>query len=303
LCPIGSEIAAQHLEADSFTVHRQDGPDLAACVLRLEPDLVINDILNTERAYVEDLQRAGARVVNFEDLGPGASVADLVVNDIFMEPASGPNHLNGPDYFCIRDEFLHTAPSSFRERPQEILLTFGGTDPGNQTVRVGRLVLEHAPADAHVSFVTGPGYGHGESLKRLLADVPSHRAELAAGTKRMSEYMARADMAVSSAGRTVFELAAMRVPSIIIAANEREETHTFASLDNGFLYLGRVDHVTDSEIVGALHELLESPARRRWLRERMDHWDFHDGRRRVLNAVTTLLLEQGEHRRVVRLDR
>jgi spore coat polysaccharide biosynthesis predicted glycosyltransferase SpsG/CMP-N-acetylneuraminic acid synthetase len=298
LCPHGSDLAAQRLATESFAVHRQNTPDLAECVLRLAPDLVINDILNTDRAYVERLKQAGAHVVNFEDVGVGAASADLVVNDVFTEPSSAPNHLSGPEYFCIRDEFLQGATSTHRDQPREVLITFGGTDPTNQTMRIGRLVLQHAPENIRVSFVVGPGYGHVTSLERLLADLRPGRAELANGTKRMSEYMARADIAFSSAGRTVFELAAMRVPSIILAQHEREETHTFASRANGFVYLGRTDLVGDEQIVDAFRTLMRSADERRWLRDRMSQWDFHHGRHRVMSAISALLLREGEHRGV-----
>ena len=44
--------------------------------------------------------------------------------------------------------------------------------------------------------------------------------------------MFAADIAFSSAGRTVYELALAGTPSIIMAQNERELTHFFASEEN-----------------------------------------------------------------------
>ena len=41
---------------------------------------MVNDILNTTTAYMKRLAAAGVRCVNFEDEGPGASLARLVVN-------------------------------------------------------------------------------------------------------------------------------------------------------------------------------------------------------------------------------
>lgn len=59
---------------------RQGNEDLADTVLRMRPDLVVNDILNTNSAYMARLTTAGVRCVNFEDEGPGADWARLVVN-------------------------------------------------------------------------------------------------------------------------------------------------------------------------------------------------------------------------------
>jgi len=48
-------------------------------------------------------------------------------------------------------------------------------------------------------------------------------------------------VAISSNGRTVYELADMNIPSIIVSHHEREASHSFASLDKGFINLGVVD--------------------------------------------------------------
>ncbi|MGE0447590.1 MAG: hypothetical protein AB7P99_20370 [Vicinamibacterales bacterium] len=296
LCPSGSELAARQLAAHGLPVHCQEkGADLAASVLALNPDLVLNDALNTERAYIERLQAGGAAVVSFEDLGTGAQAADLVINDIFMERDAPPNHRNGPEYFCIRDEFLHAPPREERADVREVLVTFGGTDSTDCTGRLARLLLPLAKARSiHLSFVTGPGYRHLAELERLLADVAPAAATLAHDTKRISEYMGRADFAFSSAGRTVFELAALRVPGVIVAANAREETHTFARGDNGFLYLGRADAVDDTAIVAAFERLVESADLRRHMAGRMRQWDFRHGRQRVLEAMAPLLARESQ---------
>ncbi|MFR3925625.1 MAG: hypothetical protein ACLTXI_10635 [Collinsella sp.] len=61
----------------------------------------------------------------------------------------------------------------------------------------------------------------------------------------MSDHMRKADMALSSQGRTTFELACMGVPTIVLAENEREQLHTFAQMDNGFINLGLGSEVSD----------------------------------------------------------
>lgn len=293
ICPNGSELAAEQLAAQGLPVQMQGPPGLAQAVTALEPDVVINDILSTEAEYVERLKAAGAAVVNFEDLGTGAAAADLVVNAIFMETDVPANHRNGPAYFVIRDEFLTAPERTPRPEVVEVLVTFGGTDAVDSSSRIARLLLPIATERGiHFTFVTGPGYAHLDSLKQLLAGVPPTVATLATGTKRISEYMSRADIAFSSAGRTVFELAAMGVPAVIIAANDREETHTFACPDNGFTSLGRADVVSDSAIIDAFFQLVDSGEMRSELRNRMRKWDFTKGRERLLACLQPLLTRE-----------
>ena len=54
----------------------------------------------------------------------------------------------------------------------------------------------------------------------------------------MSRMMEGVDLAICSAGRTVYELAHMHIPSIVLAQHEREARHTFARADHGFAYMG-----------------------------------------------------------------
>lgn len=285
-----SEMAAEQVRLRRFPVVRQGGEDLAETVLSLDPDLVINDILDTQVDYMGVLRSADIRVVNFEDLGSGAGLADLVVNAIYEEGDTNPNHLNGPDYFCIRDEFLQAHPPPFRDTVAEVLITFGGTDPNDKTRRIAKLVLPLTSSrDIRLSIVTGPGYLHLERLKSYLEEHGGEKVELANGTKRISEYMARADLAFSSAGRTVFELAAMRTPALILASHAREQQHTFASEANGMFHLGQHDLVTDSEILDRFREVLDSEEIRRRQYERTGHLDFRSGRQRVLGALNSVL--------------
>jgi spore coat polysaccharide biosynthesis predicted glycosyltransferase SpsG len=295
VCTRESALAVTALSAQPYPVYHQGDEDIAETVLALEPDLVINDVLNTEASYIQRLQQSSAKVLNFEDLGSGAEVADWVVNDIYMEASPRPNHVNGPDYFMIRDEFLQAAPKAFSQEVREVLITFGGTDSLDLSWRIARIVLPVAiQRGLHVSIVTGPGYLHAERLRRALAAFPADRVELANGTKRMSEYMARADLAFSSAGRTVFELAAMRVPSFIIASNRREETHTFASKERGMVYMGGNDAVSDAQLLEVFCNLLDSPEARRTLYDCTGKWNFHLSRIRVMELVNGLFQQKGE---------
>jgi spore coat polysaccharide biosynthesis predicted glycosyltransferase SpsG len=293
VCTSESELAARQLAANQFPTFVQVSEDLAEEVLQFEPDLVINDFLDTGRDYVLRLKEKNVRVVNIEDMGEGAEEADLVINALYEQAIPQANHRVGPDYFCLRDEFLQVAPAIPKRRDsavRQVLITFGGTDDADLTRRIFELIYPEAlRLGIGLSIMIGPGYVHAQSLQRRIAMLHSDLVEIVNGTKRISEYMARADLAFSSAGRTVFELVTMRVPSIIFAANEREELHTFASPQNGLVYLGRHDEVTDREILQTFHDLINHPEKRQEMYERMTQHDFRGGKKRVIDEILSLL--------------
>src|SRR5699024_11338995 len=74
----------------------------------------------------------------------------------------------------------------------------------------------------------------------------------------MAEMMKRSDIAISSQGRTMLELASMNVPTILMAQNERELTHEFGYLSNGFINLGLGEAIDSSSIALTLEWLMNT---------------------------------------------
>jgi spore coat polysaccharide biosynthesis predicted glycosyltransferase SpsG/CMP-N-acetylneuraminic acid synthetase len=290
VCTADSDLAAKMFAENRYTTVVQGEESLSEVVVRQAPDLVINDFLNTDAEYVRALRAIGAKVINFEDMGSGTAEADLVINALYWEPSPKANHRVGPDYFSIREEFLQVPPGRFRPDVQEVLVTFGGVDEADLTSRVLRVIGPEAlRRKIRLSIVTGTGYGHAAGLAEQIRRTDSPLVVQANGTKRMSEYMSRADIAFSSAGRTLFELAMMRVPTIVMACNAREETHPFASSHSGFQYLGRHDQVSDEMVLSAFRRLLDQSEQRRLMRKDLERFDFRDSKRRVMEEITKVL--------------
>src|SRR5690606_750739 len=105
----------------------------------------------------------------------------------------------------------------------------------------------------------------------------------------ISDMMFRADMAVTSGGRTVYELAAVRVPTVVLCQNERELRHSFARVDNGVINLGHHLDVEDDEISHQLATLVRDTELRASLKKRICKLDFKQGKRRIFDAITALL--------------
>ncbi len=292
VCGRRSALGAELVAAHDHAVEVVPEDRVLDRILEMEPDLVVNDVLNTDAAMVRALRAGGARVMNFEDLGSGAVEADLTVNELYDTPLlEGGRVLWGREYMFLRDEFMDARPRPVPERVGRLLVTFGGTDAGNLTLKtlraVGGLCRERGIA---VSIVTGPGYPHKDELARLAASPPyAGMVEFTAATGVISSIMERADVAVSANGRTVYELCHMRIPSVIVSQHAREKTHAFASEDNGFVHLGRYGAaVTEDDIAQAVTRLVDDHAYRAALHGRMARQDFTASKRRVVDMLLEL---------------
>ena len=290
VCTRESELAVESIARRDYRMVRQGGEDLADTVLRLRPDLVINDMLNTEPAYMERLRESGCRIVNFEDDGPGAKLAHLVINALYEHgDPDDPRVCCGPDYFCLRDEFAGARRCTLQPEVKTLLITFGGTDTADCTLRVLNIVEPLCrERGITIRVVAGPGYAHKENMERHIAALGNPLVEFTWATNVMSRMMEGADMAICAAGRTVYELAHMRVPAIVIAQHDREASHTFARENNGFLFLGVAARISDTAIDEAFHSLLDGPLRAT-LFARQAALDFTRNKARVVRLMLDLL--------------
>ncbi len=286
-CTPEQDLAISLLESAFYRPERVEPAERVEALKRFGADIVIHDELDTDPQQIRAEKAAGMKVIVFEDVGPGKDEADVVFNALFPEEESEPSRKRffGPSVYCLRDEFRHAKRNSFHEKPRRVLITFGGTDPSRLTLRTLELVVSHC--NLPITVVAGRGLADFEELETrcgalaaLGRDIEVHR-----DAALMSELMAGADIAFSSAGRTLYELAHMSVPTIVLAQNDVEMKHRFASIENGFIFLGRGVDVQDASIASALQSLIASTDLRRALHERMLCRDLTLGRGAVVKEI------------------
>lgn len=226
-------------------------------------DLVILDLLDTDAAFIERIRqvRPGVKVVSFEDHGSGSLEVDLLVSDIYENPSvPRERQLVGITHALLSPAF-ETVPWTTREPADvsELLVLFGGTDPSGLAEKSLR-ALQAIGYPGHVTVVRGLG---ADPL-----DVSGYGldAEVRTDVTNMAELMSTADLALSSAGRTLAELASVGVPTLCMAQNTKELRHTHSTVDNGVVLLGLGTEVADEDLQQALRDLIGDRARRAELR-------------------------------------
>lgn len=290
VCEERSTLAAAYIKSLNYNVTLCPNDELLETISDISPHLIINDILDTSIEYMEKLRSLPCKIVNFEDLGPGNEYADLVVNALYPGSTRTPRVLEGHEYFCLRDEFLYLPHKPWRNSVDKILITFGGVDEGNLTARVLDILAPLCQARAiSIDVIVGPGYAHRAEADLVRSKHMATNIEIIGSTARISDYMAKADLAITSGGRTVFELAAVKVPTIVICQNQRESTHTFASWDNGILNIGVRDKLTDEYIRSELLHVLNDSKIISTMRAKLGKLSLAEGKSRVIKSLTALL--------------
>jgi len=290
VCDTDSNVAVNKLAGYEYWLGIYEPEEVILQIIDLNPDLVINDMLSTTREDVIALKEKGIKVVNFEDLGSGSQLADLTINELYDEPQiSGSNILWGHEHYFLRDEFSDAIPHQFRKTVDNILIAMGGTDQHNLTQRIYNTIKDDCKRrNIHINIVAGGGYRfHQEFAKEIDGD---RGVTFTRETGVISRIMEKTQLAIVSNGRTVYELAHMNVPAIVIPQHEREVAHDFAREDHGFLPLsGFKVGKTEKDIQVALEMFLDDDEYRHRFFKKTTRFQFNHGKSRILKKILNLI--------------
>jgi spore coat polysaccharide biosynthesis predicted glycosyltransferase SpsG/CMP-N-acetylneuraminic acid synthetase len=292
VCDDEHEIVVEKIASTDYRVLSCKKDKLIDFIIDLKPDLVINDILNSEEEDILKLKEKKIQTVNFEDLGSGSSYADIVINELYDVPQlSGSNYYWGHDYFILRDEFIDAKPHSILEPIASVLITFGGTDQNDLTRKILELILPDCiKRRLEIYIVCGSGYNYKNELEKYIEQQSYDRIEFTYAAGAISKIMEKTQIAISSNGRTVYELADMNIPSIILSHHEREDTHTFACLENGFVNMGVYNEANSNEdLLDNLIKLVDDYSYRKLLFLNIKKYNFRSNKSKVLNMILSLI--------------
>ena len=224
-------------------------------------DAVVLDLLDTDAEFVEALRKT-SKVVTFEDLGSGAEVADLLVSDLYENPrVPAERQLSGVQHAILAPSF-ESIPrqSSPNESVESLLLLFGGTDPSG-------LVFKSLDALRQIGFSGEVIVVRGLGAEPVDASAwPELNLNVLHNVLNMPALMAKADLAISSAGRTITELSVIGVPTLCIAQNAKELTHTHTTTGNGVVMLGLGTEISVETLSSELEALIADGGKRAQLR-------------------------------------
>lgn len=235
------------------------------------PSVVINDLPLVEETYLRSLGRLGAVTINLvdtlDDLERVSRDAQFVIS-VMNEDRETPEGFYGGPAFAILRRHFQGRERTFREKPARILLSFGGADPQALTVKVARALAPLA-REVEIVSVAGPAFPHTavfEALQRTLgADL-----RLVKGVDvQIADLMLDADLVLCSGGMSVYEIAALGTPGVVLAQNAREdrrmrEFSRFGTIE----YLGLGVDVDEAAILETVRRILGDAAKRRDMSDR-----------------------------------
>lgn len=252
-----------------------------------------------DTAYLERLGEVGGRVLYIDDLRDRAEypVGFVLNQNAHVDRAEYPTDatcrfLLGTRYILLRREFVPAPPP--RTTPliaRHLLVTFGGADPTGMTARTLdaiRLLAPRIREVVRIRVIVGAANRDAARLEAVVADPElGFHADLERSVADMPAQMAWADLAITSGGSTIWELARTGCPALVVETVPVEQLQV-----SGLARVGLFGHLGSGDVLDARMMADEIAAKSEdvaW-RARMTALGMHlvdgAGAKRVVDALT-----------------
>jgi spore coat polysaccharide biosynthesis protein SpsF len=189
---------------------------------------------------------------------------------------------SGWDWIPLRHGFDNKLPTPVNLVPR-VVVTMGGSDPNGLSL-LTLAALAQLPGPLQVRLILGRAFSHDSALTTLLSDYP-WPIEKYKNVSDMPEALAGTDLAIAAFGGTAYELAALGVPTVLLALTKDHAASASALHDAGMaISLGVATQVTDTMLAAAIGNLLANPAACQALRAACTRIDGR-GAERIAHAI------------------
>ncbi len=285
---------------------RDDFQETAQFASRCGAQVIVVDFHAVPLPFLEWLREAGFLLVVRDDLGLRSLPADIVLNGnadacrLPYAPSQGEAlFLLGPEYAVLPKDFWRPIPRQIRETVEEILVVLGGADPANCMLPLLEL-LDRAPGEFGVTAVIGPFFQNRATIK---AGVERMRRpiKLVESPGSMVDLMQGADLAISAAGQTLYELARTGCPTLAIQVSDNQGGQLRALTEGGCLC--PVGDAREAGLLSKVQEsllpLLKDPLRRQAMAMAGQGLVDGQGAHRAVNAILDQWVSRTKKQRVM----
>ena len=253
--------------------HPSDWESLSLVLAAQREAWVVLDGYHFDASYQSRIKQAGYRLLVIDDMAHLDTYhADVLLNqnlhaaELYYHCKPDTQLLLGNRYALLRTEFLRWLDWERKIPPvaHRILITMGGSDPHNQSMKVIQALRQLQLDSLDAVVVIGPSNPRAASLESLVkeCDFP---IRLARDVTDMAELMAWADLSISTASSTGWELAFMGLPSILLVTAENQQKVGAGLAHGGIaINLGWFADVSENAIAKSLQTLVfDSDGRKR----------------------------------------
>jgi UDP-2,4-diacetamido-2,4,6-trideoxy-beta-L-altropyranose hydrolase len=231
------------------------GPTYQSAIRAARQPLLVVDDMASHATYDADLilnQNAHASELNYN--------ADIDTERLF-----------GLRYVLLRREFRsfpNRSSRDIRTRADHLVVTFGGADPGGMSLRVIEVLRALPDPPSDVVVIVGAANRRHRELQDAVNESAG-RIHLLRDVRAMARTLSDRDLAISSGGSGVWELAFLGVPAIVVETATPERFLASGLRAIGlFEVLGPAAGLTNAALAEAVGARIRDAAWRRAMSDR-----------------------------------
>ena len=212
----------------------QDANETVEVICELDPDWIIVDHYALDATWLSIIEKSNAKILVIDDLGDRELICDVLLDQNLGANAekyhgklpSNCQLLLGPTFALLRSEFKDWRERSLEGRlnrnVENILITMGGVDKGNYTLRTLIEVAKSEYAKKCVfTVVIGSSYPHTDALHEFVKETKL-RISVLSNVKNMAEIMSKSDLCIGAGGSTSWERCCLGLPTISFAIADNQ---------------------------------------------------------------------------------
>jgi UDP-2,4-diacetamido-2,4,6-trideoxy-beta-L-altropyranose hydrolase len=233
-----------------------------------DPSWVVLDSYRLGHNWEKKVRATGRRIMVFDDFRDRKHCADLLVSDsetpfdrTLNDCSEDARFLFGRRFALVDPEYAFPTPGGRREGPRRLLVSYGGSDPTNETMKLiealgSRPMSRDVRESISVDVVVGPLNGRGMEIQKAAGRLPN--VVIHDGVPTLAELMYSTDLFLTAGGNSVVEALALRKPCLVTVTAENQALMVGQLMAEGLIRsLGPHQDVSCEDVASAIIDCLD----------------------------------------------
>lgn len=239
--------------------------------------IIILDMREKGEKLSKHLKEKKMHVILLDDAWCNKAYSDLIINGTLPKQFHKYKIINqstklflGTQYYLTEQEFITNRKSISEienKNKYKIVISLGGSDSFNLTPLILQSLSELEKLN--LIIIVGPFFSNLRTINRQIKNKKNITMLIA--PKDIWKIFRKADLVISNAGNTLYDLALMRIPTICIPTVSHQEVYAKEFESMGFcINLGKPWTITKLKIQNTVQSLLNNTNKRK------EMWHFAD---------------------------
>lgn len=246
----------EKVRVEGFKIILINEDDILNELSKIEADCLITDSYDVDEEYFNRTKKMFSKTGYVDDMNLYYFNVDFIINqnvtaNTYKYKCNENTRLFlGTDYIMLREEFRNSKPNKIKNDIKNILITMGGADPNNFTLKLLKYIKD---LDYNFDVVIGPSF---KDTYKIELEIKNNKNIKLHFNANMIEMMKKCDIAISATGSTLYELGTLGIPTLGVILVDNQEDVALEMHKHGFIVnLGWYDKVEKNGVLDAINKI------------------------------------------------